>query len=197
MSDESTEVVPQSEKSSASPENQETLTKAQHDYKQDMFRYKNEAAEMREQLKGIELDKQQKSGNLEGVIGTLKNEIKELKHGRASDKLSYAETQLNSSIKEELLARGVKGKKLDAFLKLVDDDDKSIVELDDRFIVNTEDVKSLVDKNMERYGDLFKTSVKIVDGVPNNNAISTGKKVKDISSMSWDEAKAYMETLEK
>lgn len=197
MSDESSVVVPQPEKNSVLPENQETLTKAQNDYKQDMFRYKNEAAEMREQLKQIEMDKQQKKGDFEGVIGSLKNEIKELKHGRASDKLSYAETQLNSSIKEELLSRGVKGKKLDAFLKLVDDNDKSIVELDDKFIVNNEDVKSLVDKNMERYGDLFKGSIKIVDGTPNNNAINAGKKVLDVSKMSWEEAKTYMETLEK
>ena len=162
-----------------------------------MFRFKDEAKALREKLREIELEKQRKNGDLEGVIQALKDENKALKHKNATERLSYAQTQLDSSIKQELLSRGLKGKKLDAFMKLVDDNDRSIVELDEGFNVNREDIKSLVDKNMERYGDLFKKEVKIVDGVPNNNTPNNTSKKIDITKMSWEEAVAYAKTLEK
>lgn len=195
MSEQTNDSVNQTDESSASTENNQTLNNADNDYKRDMFRYKDEAKVLREQLKEIELDKKQKSGDLEGAISTLKDEIKHLKHSNATQKFSYAETQMNSSIKEELLSRGVKGKKLDAFLKLVDDNDKSIVELDEKFNVSSDDIKSLVDKNMERYGDLFKTEVKIVDGTPRNNNDFENKKKVDISKMTWEQARDYAKTL--
>ena len=195
MSADQNDSVNQPVENSVPAENNQVNVNAQDDYKRDMFRYKDEAKTLREQLKEIELEKQQKSGNLEGVIGSLKDEIKKLKHENASSKLSYAETQLNSSIKEELLSRGVSGKKLDAFIRLVEHEDKSIVELDDKFNVNNEDIKSLVDKNMERYGDLFKKEVKFVDGTPNNNSSISNEKKIDISKMSWDDVAKYMKTL--
>ena len=182
-----TESVTQPEVNSVPTEN----SKANDDFKRDMFRYKNEASELREQLKGIALEKEQKSGNLEGVINSLKDEIKQLKHDNASNKLSYAETSLNGSIKEELLSRGVSGVKLDAFMKLVDDNDKSIVELDDKFNVNRDDIKTLIDKNMERYGDLFKKEVKIVDGAPSNNNDFKPKPV-DFKNMTTAQMKEYI-----
>jgi hypothetical protein len=189
------EPVVQSEENSVQTEKQESLSKADLDYKRDMFRYKDEAKALKEKLREIELEKQRKSGDLEGVIQALKEENKSLKHKNATERLSYAQTQLDSSIKQELLSRGLKGKKLDAFMKLVDDNDRSIVELDEKFNVSRDDIKSLVDKNMERYGDLFKKEVKIVDGVPNNNSIGSGSKKVDISKMSWEEAVAYAKTL--
>lgn len=195
MSADQNDSVNQPVENSVPAENNQVNVNAQDDYKRDMFRYKDEAKTLREQLKEIELEKQQKNGNLEGVIGSLKDEIKKLKHENASSKLSYAETQLNSSIKEELLSRGVSGKKLDAFIRLVEHEDKSIVELDDKFNVNNEDIKSLVDKNMERYGDLFKKEVKFVDGTPNNNSSISNEKKIDISKMSWDDVAKYMKTL--
>ena len=195
MSADQNDSVNQPVEDSVPAENNQVNVNAQDDYKRDMFRYKDEAKTLREQLKEVELEKQQKNGNLEGVIGSLKDEIKKLKYENASSKLSYAETQLNSSIKEELLSRGVSGKKLDAFIRLVEHEDKSIVELDDKFNVNNEDIKSLVDKNMERYGDLFKKEVKFVDGTPNNNSSINNEKKIDISKMSWDDVAKYMKTL--
>jgi len=195
MSTNQNEPVVQPDVNSVPTETNETLSKADADYKRDMFRYKDEAKALKEQLKEIEPEKQRKNGDLEGVIQALKDENKSLKHKTATERLSYAQTQLDSSIKQELVERGLKGKKLDAFMKLVDDNDRSIVELDEKFNVNREDIKSLVDKNMERYGDLFKKEVKIVDGVPNNNAVNTSSKKVNINDMSWEEAVAYAKTL--
>ena len=48
---------------------------------------------------------------------------------------------------------------------------------------------------MERYGDLFKKELKIVDGVPNNNPINNTSNKVDLSKMSWEEAVAYAKTL--
>lgn len=197
MDEQTNDLVDQTVKSGASTETKETLSKADADYKRDMLKYKDELTALRDQLKEIELEKEQKKGNLEGVIGSLKDEIKHLKADNAKSKYSFAETQLNSAIRQELLGRGVAGKKLDAFMKLVDDNDKSIVELDESFNVSNDDVKSLVDKNMERYGDLFAKPVRVVDGVPSNNAHNTQPKKIDVSKMSWDEAVAYAKTLDK
>jgi hypothetical protein len=195
MSVNENEPVVQSEENSVPTEKKESLNKADADYKRDMFRYKDEAKSLKEKLKEIELEKQRKNGDLEGVIQALKDENKTLKHKNATERLTYAETQLNSSIRQELLGRGLKGKKLDAFMKLVDDNDRSIVELDEKFNVSKDDIKSLVDKNMERYGDLFKKEVKIVDGVPNNNSVNSNSKAPNLKDMSWDEAVAYAKTL--
>ncbi len=195
MDENQKEPVVQSEANSVPTEKQENLSKADSDFKRDMFRYKDEAKALKDKLREIELEKQRKSGDLEGVIQALKDENKSLKHKNASERLSYAETQLNSSIKQELLGRGLKCKKLDAFMKLVDDNDRSIVELDVKFNVSREDIKSLVDKNMERYGDLFKKEVKIVDGVPNNNSTKSSSSKVDIDNMSWEQAIAYAKTL--
>lgn len=189
------ESVTQPDASGASTENNVTLSKADLDFKRDMLRYKDEANLLKEQLKEIGLEKEQKKGNFESVITTLKDEIKSYKQEMAQSKYNFASTQLDSAIMRELTERGLKGKKLDAFMKLVDDNDKSIVSLDDRFNVDGEDIKSLVDKNMERYGDLFKKEVKIVDGVParqNHNNVAPKKSIKE---MTIDEAVAYAKTL--
>lgn len=196
MENNQNESVTQSEVNSVQTEKTESLSKADADYKRDMFRYKDEAKALKEQLREIELEKQRKNGDLEGVIKALKEENKSLKHKNANERLSYADTQINSSIKNELVERGIKGKKLDAFMDLIKDNDKSIVELDEKFNVNMEDIKSVVDKKFEQYGDLFKKEVKIVDGVPNNNSLNSSQRKVDINKMSWEEALAYAKTLE-
>lgn len=197
MIEQEKETVSQPDASGASTvETKETLSRADLDYKRDMLKYKDELTAAKERLREIELSDQQKKGNYEQVISTLKEEIKNLKNENAKSKYSFASTQLDNAIKNELLSRGVNGAKLDAFLKLVDDNDKSIVELDDRFNVSSDDVKTLVDKNMERYGDLFARPVRVVDGVPTNGKPQNTAKVKDISKMTWDEAKAYLKSLE-
>jgi hypothetical protein len=173
----------------------QTLSSADLDYKRDMLKYKDELSLAQSKLKEIELEKQQKKGNYEGVINSLKEEIKSLKAENTKSKYSFAETQLNSAIKTEALSRGVNGKKLDAFLKLIDDNDKGVVELDDSFNVNGDDVKTLVDKNMERYSELFTKKVNIVDGTPNSKPINQPVKTKSVSDMTWEEAVAYAKTL--
>jgi hypothetical protein len=181
--------------SSASTETTTTLSKADNDFKRDMFKYKDELAIAQGKLNDIAMGEEQRKGNFEGVIGTLKQEIKSLKATSATDKFNYANTQLDSAIKSELVGRGVTGKKLDAFMKLVDDNDKSIVELDASFNPANDDVKSLVDKNMERYSDLFIKQVKIVDGVPSRTNVNDGAKKIDVNAMSWEQALAYAKTL--
>jgi len=189
MNEQTTESVAQTDVSSASTEKTETLSQADLDFKRDMFKYKEEAKALREEKKAWNLEQEQKKGNLEGVIGTLKEEIKALKHGNAKDKLSFADTQINSAIKSELLSRGVKD--VDVFMKLIDDNDKSVVELDDSFIVNKEDTKNIVDKNMERYGHIFKKSVNLVDATPNSKPLNQPTKGFDINKASAEEIIAY------
>jgi hypothetical protein len=190
MSEQTPESVAQTVESSASTETTPTLSQSDLDFKRDMFKFKEEAKSLREEKAAWQLEQEQKKGNLTSVIDTLKSEIKTLKHGNATDKLSFADTQIESAIKTELMSRGVKD--VDVFMKLIDDNDKSIVELDDRFNVNTEDTKNIVDKNMERYGHIFKKSVNVVDATPNNKPMNQPVKGFDLNGASAAETLDYL-----
>jgi hypothetical protein len=167
-------------------------------FKRDMLKYKDEANALREKVASYELDSEQKKGNLEGVINALKEENKGLKSSAAQSRFDYAQTQLDNAIRQEALSKGLSSEKVDVFMKLIDDNDKGIVELDEKFNVSSDDVKSLVDKNMERYANigLFNKKVNVVDGTPGNN-LGAKKAQKDVKDMSWDEAKAHLMSLEK
>lgn len=181
------ESVTQTDVSSATTEKkQETVVNQDHDrYKRDMFKYKDQVKELSEQLKQYELHEQQKKGNFEGVIGKLKDEIKELKHTNAKKDLSFANTQINNAIRNEALKRGIKD--VDVLMKLVDKSDKDLIELDESYNPSSDDVKNLMDKNMERYGHIFKKSVNIVDATPNNRPQTRPEKKFDLDKMSGDE----------
>lgn len=163
-------------------------------YKRDMFRYKDEAKELKERIREFELKDEEKKGNLEGVITSLKDEIRGLKKSTAEHKFNFAETQLDSAIRQEALKQGCSN--VDVFMRLVDDNDKGAVELDERFNVNSTDIKDLIEKSKGRYGDinLFGKAVRIADGIP-SRTVTSAPKAKAIKDMSWDEAKAYMSTL--
>jgi hypothetical protein len=185
------EAVPQTDASSASTEStNETLTKADLDFKRDMFKWKEKAKQLEEEKKNWELEQQQKKGNLEGVINSLKDEIKKTKHQHAQDRLSFADTQINNSIKQEALSRGVKD--VDVLMKLIDDNDKSIIELDESFNVNREDAKNVVDKSMERYGHLFKKQVNVTDATPSNKPLAQPSKGFDPNKASAQEIIDYI-----
>ena len=112
------------------------LSKAERDWKKDMLRYKDEAAALKEQLQEIQLEKEQKKGNLEGVITQLKEELKETKKLRDQDRYSFASSQLDNALKEELLSRGLSAEKkgkdsvsqVELFIKLIYNKYKYLVE---------------------------------------------------------------------
>lgn len=189
------ESVAQPVASGASTENVQTesMSKADLDFKRDMLKYKDEANALRSRLKEIELSDEQKKGNFEGVISSLKEEIKSLKTKNAESTYNFANTQIESAIRNEALSRGINGNKLDILLKLVDDNDKGAISLDDRFNVNKEDVKSILDKNMEMYSDIFTKSVKVVDGTPSTGNPNAQAKSKALEDMTHDELMAYAE----
>lgn len=187
-----TEPVASGAATETTQDNEAALSKAQADYKRDMLRYKDELTAAQEKLKAIELEQQEKKGNLEGVISSLKDEIKNLKHQNASMKLNFADTQIESAVKAVALERGIKGKKLDLLMRVIDENDKGAVELDSAFRVNADDAKALVEKQMERYADVFTKSVKVVDGVPGNKApVNTPKKL-DTDKMTPNELRQYI-----
>jgi len=188
-----TESVAQTVESGASTENvnAETISKADLDFKRDMLKYKDEANALKERLKEIELSDEQKKGNFEGVISSLKDEIKNLKTKNAQATYNFANTQIDSAIRNEALSRGITGNKLDVLMRVVDENDKGAITLDDKFNVNNDDVKSILDKNMERYSDIFTKSVKVVDGTPNNSFDMSGKKL-NFDKMTSSELKEYM-----
>lgn len=160
--------------------------------KQDMFRYKNEVKELKAQLDAISLEKEQKKGNFEGVITSLKDKVKEAQNEAALLKNNFAESALDKAIENTAITRGLKGQQLEAFMKLIDRDAKGVVEFDERFNVKSEDVTGLVDDHLKRYGDIFNRKVNVVDQSPNNNPINNSSKKFDLSKASADEITAYL-----
>ena len=161
-------------------------------YKQDMFRYKQEARELKAQLESINLDKEQKKGNFEGVISSLKDKVKEAQKEAAQLKSNFAENALDRAIENTAISKGLKGQQLEAFMKLIDRDAKGIVEFDEGFNVKSEDVTGLVDDHLKRYGDIFNRKVNVVDQSPNNNPINNSSNKFDKNKATADETIAHL-----
>jgi hypothetical protein len=159
-------------------------------YKSDMFKFKAESRELKERLATYELADEQKKGNYEGVINQLKDEVKNLKHKNAQSEVNFADTQINNAIRNEALTRGIKD--VDVLMKLVDTNDKSLIELNEKFEVNSEDVKGLMDKQLDRYGHIFKKEVKIVDAAPNRKPLNTSEKGFNLEGASAEETIAHL-----
>ena len=170
----------------------ETTSTNTNKYKEDMFRYKQEARELKAQLAEIELAKEQKKGNFEGVIGTLKDKNSEYQKEIASLKQTFAENVLDKAIENTAISKGLKGTQLEAFMKLIDHDAKGVVEFDERFNAKSEDVVNLVDDHMKRYGDIFNRKVNVVDQSPNNNPVNRPSKQFNKQTASADEIVAHL-----
>lgn len=170
----------------------QTETAGETKYKNDLIRYKREAQELKDQLESINLQKEQKKGNFEGVISKLKADLAEAKQVNARTTKTFAEKALDDAIKTTAMSKGLKGQQLDAFIKLVDEDAKGVVEYDERFNIVGDDVNNLVDDHMKRYGELFKTKVNVVDQSPNNNPINRPTKQFDMNKATAQETLDYL-----
>jgi hypothetical protein len=191
-----TESVTQPVENSVQTETNQTETRQEHspvdDYKRDMFKYKQQARELQEKLEAIELEKQAKKGNYQEVISKLKDDLKNAKAESQKQKLDFAQSRLDEAIKTTAMSKGLKDKKLEAFMKLVDDNSKSVVEFDERFNIKQEDVSNLVEEHLQRYADVFARDVRVVDAPPNSKPLNKTEPKLDLNSMSGDEVFNYI-----
>lgn len=165
----------------------ENLTKPDRDYKRDMLKFKDEANSLRDQLKAYEMEKEEAKGNLQNVISKLKDENRQLKSDLVSSKVSYGSGKIEEAIKRQALQVGCKDP--DTFYKLIERTDIDTIELDSKFNVNVDDVKSIVDnysKRLEHLG-FFGKKVNIVDKAPNNKPVEKPTKTKSLEDMDKDE----------
>lgn len=191
------ESVAQPVENSVPTENQTTdkvqASSAVEDYKRDMFKYKQQARELQEQLEAIEQEKQVKKGNYQEVIAKLKQDLQAEKQNAQQLKVNFANARLDEAIKTTAMEKGIKGQNLDVFMKLIDDNSKGIVEFDEKFNVKSEDVTNLVDEHMKRYSDVFAKKVNVVDAAPNSKVHNTpSSNAVDMNKMSGDELFAYL-----
>lgn len=178
----------QTDESSASTENKATFNhSAAEEYKRDMFKYKNENRELRAQLEEKMLAEEEQKGNLQSVIQRLKDENKHLKKSTADDRYNFAQGKIEDAIKTFAAKKGCTDP--DTFYKLIDDADVQTVELDDKFRTSSEDIESIVEKNMQRYEHLgfFKKNVKIADGSPSSKPVEKKAKEVDLSKLSHED----------
>lgn len=189
------EPVAQSDVNSVQTENKESKSVQEkspyEDYKRDMFKYKNEAKELRERLQEIELSEQQKKGNFESVINKLKEDLVAEKKRNTQLTANFAEQRLDDAIKTKAVEKGLKGTQLDAFMRLIDNNSKGIVEFDDRFNVKMDDVNNLVDDHLKRYGEIFNRKVNVVDSAPNPK-LNASKPKFDLNKASSSEIVEYL-----
>jgi predicted RNase H-like nuclease (RuvC/YqgF family) len=192
MNESTNESVAQTESISDQSEVKTDVNANVDGYKQDMFRYKQEARELKAQLESINLEKEQKKGNFEGVISSLKDKVKEAQKEAAQLKSNFAENALDRAIENTAISKGLKGQQLEAFMKLIDRDAKGIVEFDEGFNVKSEDVTGLVDDHLKRYGDIFNRKINVVDQSPNNNPINNSSNKFDKNKATAEETIAHL-----
>lgn len=187
MVDETNEPVVQPDQSGTKSGASEVVNdKANNDYKRDMLRFKDEARALKAQLEEIELQKQTKKGNYEGVITKLKDDLKAQERLNQKLKLNFADSRIDDALKREAMTKGLKGQSLDVFMRLVDDESKGAIELNEKFDAKSDDITRVVDSHLDRYGDVFKSKSKVVDVTPNNTPKSYEKK-SDLSKLSGSE----------
>lgn len=192
MNESTNESVTQPEVNSVQPEIKTETNSNVDGYKNDMFRYKQEAKELKAKLEAINLEKEQKNGNFESVISTLKDKVKEYQNEAAQLKSNFAENALDRAIENTAISKGLKGQQLDAFMRLIDRDAKGVVEFDEKFNVKSEDVTGLVDDHLKRYGDIFNRKINVVDQSPNNNPINRDNNKFDKNKASASEIVAHL-----
>ena len=194
------ESVTQPVENSVPTENQTTnnvqTSSAVEDYKRDMFKYKQQVKELKEQLDEIALKEETEKGNYQGVINKLKEDLKEAKTELANDRYSFANSVLDDAIAKEALARGIKAEpennQLEVFMRLVDENAKKAVAFEDGFKVKGEDVQSLVDNHLKRYGNIFNNKVSVVDSPPASKPINKPSNKFDINKASGDDLFKYI-----
>jgi len=157
------------------------------DFKRDMLKFKDKAAELENRLKQYELKEEEAKGNLQSVIQKLKDENRELKQTNAQSKVMFAEGKLEESIKNIANQKGCKD--VDTFYKLIDKTDLEIVSLDDKFNVSKDDIQSLVENYSKKYEHLgfFGSKVNLVDKTPNTKPINQPTKTKSLGDMTKEE----------
>jgi len=157
------------------------------DYRRDMFKFKSEAKSLRDELDEYKLKEQEQAGNLQEVIAKLKGENRQLKQSVAKSEVSFAEGKIEDAIKTVASKLGCTDP--ETFYRLVERSDIDIIELDDKFRANKEDINSIVDKYRKNYEHLgfFNKKVNIVDGVPNSKPNNKPVKQKALSDMSQEE----------
>jgi hypothetical protein len=78
-------------------------------------------------------------------------------------------------------------------MRLVDSDEKQLVEFDDKFNVKQDDVNNIVDNHLKRYSDIFKTKVNVADASPRSGSSSSETRTKfDVNKASSAEIAEYL-----
>ena len=115
-----------------------------------------EAQELRERLKDIELEKQQREGNKDDVIAALRKELTETKTSLVEKDRGYASTIIEGQIKAKAAELGCEDMGLFMAGLTQKGDLLTSVEVSDNFQVNTEDLSRVVERMKEEHPRLFK-----------------------------------------
>lgn len=177
----------------------QTKSQPRDRYKEDMLKFKDraqeserKAQELEERLADLELQESEKAGNLEKTNSLLKEELKKEKLEKKQMKFNFANARLDEAIKTTAAEKGLKGKQLEAFMKLVDKDDKSRVEFDEKFNVQHEEVAEVVTNTLNRYSEVFTKRTTVVDGTPNQKPVNRPSKGFDLNKASAQETLDYL-----
>jgi hypothetical protein len=128
-----------------------------------------ERDQLAKKFEEVELTEVQKKGNFEEVINKQREAIKSLESNLNSNKETFAETQKKMAIKNEAMKRGCKNP--DKFIRLLDQADLQMIQVSDNYEINSDDVKSILDKAVKEddIGLFAPTKVTVADRTPSNS----------------------------
>lgn len=142
----------------------------------------SERDQLAKKFEDAELNETQKKGNFEEVINKQREAIKTLETTLNSSKETFADTQKKMAIKNEALKRGCKNP--DKFIRLLDQADLQMVQVNDNYEINADDVKSILDKAVKEddIGLFTPNKVNVADRTPSNS--SSDEKTMTIDKLS-------------
>lgn len=169
---------------SDSTEDQGKISRGELKFKNDLVKYKQLALDNQKKveeyeniLKQREIEEEEKKGNLSKVLEEYKNKAKTLEDSLKKKDFIFAKSNIDNALKTEALKMGCKDP--DVFVRLIAKEKRDLVQLDDSYNPDPDDIKMVVQEAAKTYSHigLFGKEVKIADAPPRSQ-IDTGPAVK-------------------
>lgn len=171
--DQTTEAAPKVEK----PNNIELMERKNRELLTELKSERDKRKSFEDRLSQIEQEKLESQGKYQDINKQLKERMAQVEKEKESAIKRFKLNAIESAITTKALEVGCKKPK--AVLKLLEDQDKALIEVDDSYQVDGTTLSPILDRMKEEYPEFFeKTSPSVKDVTPSREPIPTNEKEK-------------------
>jgi len=147
--------------------------------------FQSRLSEYEAKLQQLQEEKLSAEGKKDELIDTYRSQLNDYKSKLDSTQKTYAWNTLTGEIKREAMKHGCTDP--DKLIRLMDDNDLKSIEIGEDFSINTESLKTVIEKNKQENFFLFKNTPKVsANGNPSTKQVVENDK-NDLSKLSMEE----------